>query len=347
MRRRAFLAGGCLGTATVLAGCPTAGVPGLGEPRHPFAGRTVAVRVTNQSDTDHDVEANARESMAFWADNAPVYAGFEVDFELVRSGDDPNLTVAYVDSPDPHCRGVEGFSERVLGCAPVLAPDKRVPEDLTAWVVAAARPYGKIRTTTKHEIGHVLGLYHDDEPRGIMSNRPEDRIPMYATRIEIWETVLAASERSGDGSRLHGLGVTSWRDADYEAAEPAFAAAADEFAAARGLVDTATERTAEFEGHDLDETLALADLRGHLAKLRSRAVAAEGYAAGMAGASTAAAAGDNELANERVAEANRHVREYNDIDPVELRDVAIALGLVRGFDREEKVVELDEDEELD
>ncbi len=345
MRRRDLIVAGCAGCATAFAGCSSDAVPvGANDPRHPFADATVRVRIVNDSDTDHDVEANARESLDYWAEHASEFTGFDVDFEVVR--EDPQLTIAYVDSPDPHCRDVEGFSERVLGCAPVLRPGRRVPEDLTAYVVAGARPYGKVRTTTKHEIGHVLGLYHDDEPRHVMSNRPEDRIPQFQLRIDIWETVLAATERSAAAGGFYDLGVDNWRQGRYEAAEASFGAAAEDFAAARELVGGARGRTDEFEGHPEVETVDLDDLRGHLDRLRSRMAAAEGFAGRMAAASAAAADGDREAERDRLGEANEHIREYNAIGPVELREVAIALGLVRGFDRDEPVVEVDEDEEL-
>jgi hypothetical protein len=339
MRRRKLLAAGCACCVSALSGCSTGEAPTEAARRHPFAEATVAVRVREESRTDHDVGANARESLAYWAEHADRYAGFEVDFEVVPS--DPDLTIAYVDSPDPWCRNVEGFSEHVLGCAPVLGPDRRVPEALTAYVVAGARPYGQVRTTTKHEIGHVLGLRHEDEPRTIMSNRPEDRIPMYEVRIDIWEAVLTAGERSGDGGRLYGHGVETWNEGRYDAAEAALDAAAGEFTAAAESLEGARERTTALEELTEDDTVALADLRGHLDRLGARAAAVIGFAGRLAEAAAAAARGDRETAGERVAEANEHVRAYNAVEPVELRDVAVALGLVRGFDRGEAVVDVD------
>lgn len=338
MKRRNFLTG-CAGCAAALAGCAGAGVDD-GSGRHPFAGETVRVRVDDRSDADHDLETNAREALDYWAEHADQYAGFAVDFEVVD--DDAALSIAYVDSPEP-CRNVENFNENVLGCAPLVTPGRRLSGELTAYIVAASRPIGKIRITTKHEIGHVLGLYHDAEPREIMSNRPEDRIPLYATRIEIWEAVLASDGRSNDGTRLFELGVESWNDGRYGAAEAAFDAANGEFLAAGGLVATALERTAEFVDHPRVETVALGDLRAHLARLDGRMAEAEGFTRRMASASAAAAAGNDEAATEHLSAANGHIRAFNDIGAVELRSVAVALGLVRGFDRDEPVVDIDED----
>lgn len=339
MKRRELLATcGCCMSA--LAGCAFDGEPTTDAPRHPFAEETVSVRIDNRSDTDHDVERNAREALEYWTENADSFVGFDVDFEVVET--DPDMTIAYVDTPEP-CRNVEGFSEQVLGCAPLLRPGVRVPTELTAYVVATNRPFGKIRITTKHEIGHVLGLYHDDEPREIMSNRPEDRIPLYDVRIDIWERVLGSENRSNDGVRLFNLGVRSWNDEEYEAARAAFGAANDEFSAGRDAVNGALDRTAEFVDHPRVETVALEDLRRHLRRLVDRLAAAVGFTEHMRRASAAVLAGETDRANSERTAANDQIRTFSGIGEVELREIAVTLGLVRGFDRDDPVVDVDEE----
>ncbi len=340
MKRRELLAA-CVGCSPALAGCVAEAPFADTDRRHPFADRTVRVRIDDRGDTDHDVESNGREALEYWAEHAEQYVGFDIDFEV--ASDDPTLTIAYVDSPEP-CRDVENFSERVLGCAPLITPRHRIPDGLTAYVVAANRPIGKIRTTTKHEIGHVLGLYHDAEPREIMSNRPEDRIPLYGVRIEIWAAVLETTERSNDGTRLFDLGVEGWNGGRYGAADAAFDAASDEFAAAADLVAAAIDDTGAFVDHPRVETVALGALRAHLSRLRDRMLAAVDFSDRMADASAAAGAGESDLANDRLAAANDRIRDFNDTGAVEPRDIAVALGLVRGFDRDEPIVGIEEDE---
>ncbi|MCU4752514.1 hypothetical protein OB919_11020 [Halobacteria archaeon AArc-curdl1] len=341
MKRRELL-GACAACAPMVAGCTSPdALPEEREPRHPLADQTVSVRIENRSDTDHDVETNARDALAYWETHAEQYVGFGVDFEVVT--DDPQLTIAYVDTPED-CQDVEGYSELVLGCAPLLRPGNRLPNDLTAYVVAANRPFGKVRITTKHEIGHVLGLYHDDEPREIMSNRPEDRIPLYDVRINIWETVLEAQERSNDGTRLYSDGITNWNEDEYAVAAEAFNAAHDELTTAEGLVDAALDLTDAFDGHPSVETVALEALRNHLTRLRERMHTSAALTRAMEDASVAADEGDFSRANDHLSAANAHIREINTTGVVELRDIAVALGLVRGFDRDEPVVDIDEDE---
>ncbi len=160
MRRRHFCTATGAGCLCALAGCTALDHPTATE--HPFAGSTACVRIENRGETDRDVEANAREALEFSSAEHSQYLEFSIDFSVVE--DTPDIVIAYVDTPES-CSDVENYSERVLGCAPLIRPGNRISRPATAYVVAADRPYGSVRTTTKHELGHILGLDHDDEPR--------------------------------------------------------------------------------------------------------------------------------------------------------------------------------------
>lgn len=342
MRRRRFLTLGGAGLTGALAGCsaPTLGSDG-GDDRHPLAGATAHVRIDNESRTDHDVAANAREALAFWEAESEQYTGFEIEFDIVNG--DADIVIEYVDDPG-RCQAVENYSENVLGCAPLVRPHNRLPQPATAVVVAAARPFGKIRITTKHEIGHILGLDHDDAPLEIMSNRPEDRIPLYDVRIDIWETVNDGQRRASEASSRFHTGTEAWNDESYGAAEWSFRAANDHYREAAARFRRARERADEFEGHPRVETVALEDLRADLDRLLGRMDSADGFSARMAEAAAAAGAGDGQAANESLREANGHIRAFHDIGSPELRDIAIALGLVRGFQRDEEIADVEEEQ---
>lgn len=184
----------------------------------------------------------------------------------------------------------------------------------------------------------------DDEPQGIMSHDPRHRMPMYDHRIGIWEDTLAAHEHVSHGMSFYGHAVSNWNDGNYEASAQAFEAAGDRYAEARRIFADARERADLFKENETVETVATDDLISHLNRLTERMEAAEGFAASMRDGSDTVRAGDDSASSAHVTEANRLIGEYNEIGPTELRDIAVALGLVRGFDRDENIAEAEENE---
>lgn len=338
MRRREFVFGCGASIPLFASGC----LQTSDDERHPFADRTVTVRVDNESVSDHDVDANARRALEYWAEHGNTYTGFDVDFEVV-TGNSPDMRIVYADTP-AGCEAVEGFSESVLGCAPILTPQTRVPEPVVARVVAAGRPFGKVAITAKHEVGHVLGLGHEDDPREIMSSRPEDRIPLYDVRIDIWESVLDGQRRSNDATERFTTGLEEWNAEQYDPAEQTFQDANEYYTTALGHFQHARSRTDEFEGHPRVETVRLETVRSLLDRLVSRAELAVSFSETMAEAAVAAAEGDVDTANTLRDEASGMFPEYNDLGGMELRDIAIALGIVRGFDRDDAVDDIEGNE---
>lgn len=338
MNRRRFLA------ATATATTATAGCLGITAPvddTHPLANTTQTVRIDVAGESPHDLQANAREALTFWEEHSQEFVDFSISFEVVES-DDPDMIIVYDDTATG-CEDVEEYSERVLGCAPLLLPGRRVPQPIVARVVAARRPYGKIRITTKHEIGHILGLDHDADPRNIMSNRPEDRIPQYELRIAIWETILDIHERSGETTRLLNHGIESYVNGEYIAAAAAFDAAAGDYEKYQQLAASAINQLRGFDDPTV-ETVAREDLRGYLNRIEQRMAVAVEMSEALARASRAGQITDQDTQAAEVQIASDYITTFNDIGQVELRDIAIALGLVRGFERDTPVVDFDEDD---
>lgn len=331
MRRRQVLATGATAIGTALAGCLGL-APGED---HPLAGRTQTVRVDARSESPHDLDTIAATALSYWETNSEQYVGFSVDFDVVDEGE-PDVVIAYRDSP-AGCENVPNYSDQVLGCAPVLQAGYTVDRPITGRVVAGARPPGAIRVTTQHEIGHMLGLEHDDEPATVMSNRPEDRIPEYARRIDILEIVREVHERTGTIMPVLSHGIELYNEGEDEAAALALERAAADLSTLIDRVDDAAGEVDALEANVDVETVAVADLRELLDRLRRRLVAAEGL-------STALAASARATGTERQSQLDTAIErseEFNSIPVIQLRDVAVALGLIQGVDAEEPVIELD------
>lgn len=343
MNRRRFLTVAATGVAC--AGCLAVDAPGTDDDTHPLAGTTQTVRIDDNSDGPHDLHRNARESLEFWEENAEHYAGFSIDFEIVES-EDPDIVIAYGDDPSG-CENVPEFSNRVLGCAPLLRPGRTARRPITARVVASTRPYGKIRITTKHELGHVLGLDHDDEPLQIMSDQPADRIPMYQQRIDIWETTLGVTEDSSQAMSVLNHGIRLFGEAEYDGAALAFEESREQFADLAARVTGARTDSEAFEADEAVETVELDQLQALLTRLIERFELASEVAAALVESSRAAAAEQFDDSEAALDVARDRIRAFDALEPVELRDIAIALGLVRGFDLDEQIVELEEEPPAD
>lgn len=331
MRRRTVLAG----AAAALAGCAAVEETveeATGPDGHPLAGEAT-VAVVDRSDSNYDLEAPTEEAMAFWSDNATRYAGFEVTFRWADE-EPPDVEIEFLDGREDldGCR--EYSSEEVLGCAPLVREGDRIDRPLTAEVVARRRPYGDVLTTTQHELGHILGLGHDDEPAYIMSNRIEDRLPEYEHRIEVLEAVRAARETRNDGTRAYNEGIGHWNDGEYEAAVPPFERARERYAVIVDHVAVAEAAAGAFDEMNRPDTVDRSRLESAFETLRTVADLAVTAAESMQAAAEAAADGDRQRARDRRADADEALEKLSSIDTPTPADVGRALGLVRELDDE-------------
>lgn len=324
LRRREVLAG----TALALAGCADVRsyaegvVPPSG---HPLEG-TTTVAISDHSTSDHDLEALTDEALAFWNEHAEQYAGFAVEFRRVEG--DSDVEIEFLDARDEldGCKHYD--SGTVLGCAPLVTEGARIPRPVTAEVVATARPYGDVLITTQHEIGHLLGLGHDDEPAYIMSNRLEDRLPRYETRIAVRDAFQAAWNQRNEGTRDYNEGAAHWNSEEYEQAIEPFRRAETHY---RAILDhvAAAEAAADFEGMKRPETVDRERLAAYFETTRTAANLLVNAAVDMREAAEAMVDGDRDRARDRQESANAALKDLQAMDVPTPLDVARALGLIR------------------
>ena len=212
-------------------------------------------------------------------------------------------------------------------------PD-RIECPLTAEVVARRRLYDDVLTTTRHELWHVFGLDHDDDPASIMSNRIEDRLPEYEHRIEVLEAYQAAWETRNEGTRAYNEGIGRWNDGEYEAAIPRFERARERYAAIVDHVAAAETAAGAFGGMTRPDTVDRPRLESAFGTLRTVADLAVTAAESMRAAAEAAANGDRQRARDRRDDASEALEELSSIDAPTPADAGRALGLVRERDEE-------------
>lgn len=327
MRRRQVLGVVCSGLAGALAGCSLSSISEAAEDSHPLSG-TTTVRVDDVSEGDVDTAAIAQTAMAYWERRAEELLDFSVSFELVE--DEPDVIVAFADEP-AGCEEVDAHPDEVLGCAPLLQANHSLDPPATARVVVGQRPRGLIEITAKHELGHLLGRTHDDDPPEVMSDDPADRIPLYKMRTDVQDAVRAAQEHSNDAMDRYNAGVGAWNDERFESARESFAAGVEAFRTAGEQVTAARQQAADLDS--VADTAKLDRLASQFDRLERLTSLGEQFTTTMREAAATAADGDRTEAEQLAEEAEQTVDEHESVDRPAMREVAVALGLVQKFDR--------------
>lgn len=118
----------------------------------------------NYANPDRNVTPLVRDAIQYWNNHSEEYAGVNVTFTLQKYSSTADIRIAFT-SNIPRCGG---FTGDPLGCAVVIEPGETPPEQAEV-EIRAGYDDRTTRATIKHELGHVIGLGHDDAPQPLMN----------------------------------------------------------------------------------------------------------------------------------------------------------------------------------
>jgi hypothetical protein len=131
---------------------------------HPSPYGKTSLRLFVDDDAvDRNVSGVVAAATGYWERTDERYLGYPVAYERVADADDADVVLRF--DRVERC-GVEDGDARYFGCADLLVDEPRTP------MVATVDPRisdADMNATIIHELGHVQGLEHGEEPAGLMN----------------------------------------------------------------------------------------------------------------------------------------------------------------------------------
>jgi len=156
---------GAPGTTAATAGPSTPTPTAVGEQASPWGSGPVVVAVADPAGTGREWTPLVREAVTFWEAESERFAGYPPRIVARPDATDPDIVIEFVDTV-PECDGAGDAA----GCAPLLTDSRQIDRPETVSVRTGFAD-GSTVTVIQHELGHTLGLTHDDAPADVMASR--------------------------------------------------------------------------------------------------------------------------------------------------------------------------------
>ncbi|MFC6874344.1 matrixin family metalloprotease [Halobellus marinus] len=144
---------------------PTPTPTAVPQSKNPWGSEPIVVAVEDTAGTGREWTPLVREATAYWEEKAERFAGFPVEYEVDPDATNPDLVVEFVDEV-PECDGAADAA----GCAPLIDDSREIDRPETVFVRTDFSDDSTV-LVAEHELGHTLGLTHEDAPQDVMASR--------------------------------------------------------------------------------------------------------------------------------------------------------------------------------
>lgn len=146
-------------------------------PHNPWHADPVVVAINRSTPTDRDFRSMTSAAIDYWNENAAEYSRFEAAFTLDSAATAPDIEVRFVEAI-PRCAGYD--PGHTLGCAPFYTEPGQA-DGTTVIEIRGDLTENSTIHTIKHELGHALGINHNESPMPLMAPINRDAVLLPVT----------------------------------------------------------------------------------------------------------------------------------------------------------------------